>query len=51
MAREGYPLCSSGSKSPAGPGDGAEEPEGWERPKSVEPSGVRGERGRDSVCS
>lgn len=44
MAHEGYPLCSSGSKTPASPGDRAEEPEGWERTKSMEPSGVKDRR-------
>lgn len=29
-----------GSKTAASPGDRAEEPKGWERTKSVEPSGV-----------
>lgn len=47
MAREEYPLCSS--KTPASPGDRAEEPEGWERTKSVEPSGVMDRRERQRL--
>lgn len=38
--RDGHPLCSRGSKITASPGDRAEKSQGWERTKSMEPSGV-----------
>lgn len=49
MAREEYPLCGSRSKTPASPGDRAEEPEGWQRTKSMEPGGVMDRRERQTL--